>query len=63
MEIKVVDKLTKYLQPSYATTIHSVQGATIDKPFSIHEWDKLNESLRYVALSRSTDKSLVNIIL
>lgn len=60
IEIKI-NKFAKYFAIGYCTTIHKYQGSTIDKPFTIHEWDLLDERLKYVALSRTTDKGLINI--
>ena len=43
-------------------SIRESQGQTYNKPYTIHEWSKLDRSLRYVALSRATLKELINII-
>ena len=48
--------------PAFCITIHKSQGQSYDNPYTIHEWDKLDERLKYVALSRSTDLSLINVI-
>jgi hypothetical protein len=32
--------------------------ATIDKPFTIHEWERMHKKLKYVALSRATKKKI-----
>jgi hypothetical protein len=47
---------------AFATTAHKSQGATIREAFTIHEWNKMNERLRYVALSRATCIKNINII-
>ena len=47
---------------AYCITTHSSQGATIDKQYTIHEFDKMDKRLRYVSLSRSTDKNNINIM-
>lgn len=41
--------------PAFCITIHKSQGSTFNQPYTIHEWDKLDNRLKYVALSRSTD--------
>ncbi len=51
----------KFFLPEYATTTHSAQGMSIDEPYTIHEWDRMDQRLRYVALSRS--RSIEYIIL
>ena len=47
---------------AYCITTHSSQGATIDAPYTIHEFDMMDKKLRYVALSRSTDKNNINVL-
>ena len=47
---------------AYCITIHKSQGSTFDFQFTIHEWHKLDETLKYGALSMSTKKNLINII-
>ena len=64
-EIKSVDipfeDFQKLFRPAYCITIHCSQGKTFDKPYSIHEWSRLDGRLKYVALSRSTSKENVNV--
>ena len=52
----------KYFLVAYATTIHSSQGMSIGKNYTIHEWDRLDEKLKYVALSRARDHELIHIM-
>ena len=47
---------------AYCITIHKSQGSTFDFDYTIHEWHKLDKTLKYVALSRATKKNLINII-
>ena len=35
---------------AYCITIHKSQGSTFDFSYSIHEWEKLDETLKYVSL-------------
>ena len=56
------DKFQYLFFIAYAITIHKSQGSTFDKPYTIHQWNKLDNTLKYVALSRSINKNLINII-
>ena len=47
---------------AYAITIHRCQGETYNRPYTIHEWERLDKRLKYVALSRTTKKEFINII-
>ena len=59
--IKVSD-FQKYFLVAYATTTHSSQGMTINEPYTIHEWDRMDQRLRYVALSRSTALENIHVM-
>jgi ATP-dependent exoDNAse (exonuclease V) alpha subunit len=48
-------------QIAYCLTIHKVQGCSFKEKYCIHEFEKLNKRLRYVALSRSSDIKHINI--
>ena len=52
----------KYFLVAYATTIHSSQGMSIGKNYTIHEWDRLDQKLKYVALSSARDHELSHIM-
>jgi len=56
------EQFQKYFYVAYAITTHKSQGCTFDFNYSIHEWHKMDDSLKYVSLSRSTNKNLINII-
>lgn len=56
------NKFSKLFYPAYCITIHKAQGVTWDKPYTIYEWDILSDTLKYVALSRGTDETLINLI-
>ena len=43
-------------------TIHSRQGLSIGDKYNLHEWDKYNKQLKYVALSRARAHELINIM-
>jgi ATP-dependent exoDNAse (exonuclease V) alpha subunit len=62
-EINVFPKMFQRLfYPAYCITTHKMQGETIKTPYSIHEFDKMDEKLKYVALTRATTKSHINLI-
>lgn len=65
-ENKTIEISSKHFQHlfyvAYCITIHKSQGSTFDFNYTIHEWEKLDETLKYVSLSRATKKSLINII-
>jgi ATP-dependent exoDNAse (exonuclease V) alpha subunit len=52
----------KFFLVAYATTTHSAQGMSIGKPYTIHEWDRMDQRLRYVALSRSRAYEYINVM-
>ncbi len=52
----------KLFRVGYAFTIHACQGMSIETPYTIHEWERLNKKLKYVALSRAVRKEHINII-
>jgi len=47
------NEINKQFYPAYCITIHASQGCTIKEPYTIHQFYRLNNHLRYVALSRS----------
>ena len=47
---------------AYAITTHKSQGATFNHPYTIHEWTRFTKRMKYVALTRATNKSFINII-
>jgi ATP-dependent exoDNAse (exonuclease V) alpha subunit len=62
-ELKInIPDFQKYFLPGYATTTHSAQGMSIGEPYTIHEWDRMDQRLRYVALSRSRSIEYINIM-
>ena len=56
------DQFQYLFRIGYAFTTHSSQGLSIDKPYTIHEFDRMNKKLKYVALSRSTKHEYINIM-
>ena len=61
---KVIDPkdFNKYFNVAFAMTIHKSQGSTFDYSYTIHEWEMLDDALKYVALSRATDIKNINIL-
>jgi ATP-dependent exoDNAse (exonuclease V) alpha subunit len=56
------DQFQKLFRVGYAFTTHSSQGMSIDKPYTIHEFNRMSKKLKYVALSRSTKHEYINIM-
>ena len=56
------DEFQNLFYVAYAITIHKSQAQTINHAYTIHEWHKLDKRLRYVALSRATHESFINVI-
>jgi hypothetical protein len=57
-----IPEFTKMFNIAYCITTHKSQGQTIDEPYTIHEFELFDKRLKYVALSRSTDIKLINIV-
>jgi hypothetical protein len=60
LEVATAD-LADWFRPAYCTTAHKQQGNTIRVPYTIYQWDKMCDRMRYVALSRGTTIDHVNI--
>jgi ATP-dependent exoDNAse (exonuclease V) alpha subunit len=56
------ESFQKLFRIGYAFTTHSSQGMSIDKPYTIHEFNRMSKKLKYVALSRSTKHEYINIM-
>ena len=52
----------KLFYVAYAITTHKSQGETFNEPYTIHEWQHMDERLRYVALTRATTIENINIM-
>jgi ATP-dependent exoDNAse (exonuclease V) alpha subunit len=52
----------KFFLPAFSMTCHCAQGLTIDQKYTIHEFDRMDKKLRYVALSRSKKYEYINIM-
>jgi ATP-dependent exoDNAse (exonuclease V) alpha subunit len=61
IEIKIEDFRQSFV-PAYAITSHRSQGASFDMPYSIYEWEKMSDRMKYVALSRARKLDLIHIM-
>ena len=55
-------KFQQWFHVAYCITAHKSQGQTINQPYTIHEWYRMDETCKYVSLSRSSKFNYVNII-
>ena len=62
LDIDVKDFQRNFLV-SYCITSHRAQGQTFNKPYTIHEWSRLSNRSKYVALSRADKWENCNISL
>ena len=61
-QIKIpFDQFQHLFYVAYCKTIYKSQCISINEPYLIHDWDKLDSRLKYVALTRSTDIKKINI--
>jgi ATP-dependent exoDNAse (exonuclease V) alpha subunit len=56
-----IAEFQKMFYIAFCITTHKSQGSTFNHPYTIHEFNLFDERMKYVALSRSTDKNLINI--
>ena len=52
---------TKMFNVAYCITSHKSQGSTFDEPYTVHEFERFDERMKYVALSRSSSIEHINI--
>ena len=57
-----LEKFQEFFYPAYCITIYRAQGASYNFPYTIHEFNRLDKKLKYVALTRSTDIKFINIL-
>ena len=55
-------KFHRHFEPGFCRTTHSVQGMTLRSKFTIHDWDAMDEKLRFVAFSRATGMDGLQIV-
>jgi nucleoside-triphosphatase THEP1 len=57
-----INKFQRLFHVAYCITSHKSQGSTFNVPYTIHDWDQMSETCKYVSLSRASDFDYVNII-
>ena len=62
IQIIPIEEFSTLFYMAFCITVLRAQGSTYDKPFTIHEFSRFDNRLKYVAMSRATDKNLINII-
>jgi hypothetical protein len=56
------NEFQKVFYPAYCITTHASQGSTYDYPYTIHQFNRMTDTMKYVALSRATKQEFLNII-
>ena len=56
------DEFGKSFYPAYCITVHKSQGITIEEDYTIYDWDRMDDRLKYVGLSRAVSHKNINII-
>ena len=58
----MIIEFTKVFNVAFCIPTHRSQGSTFNNPYTIHEFQKFDDRLKYVALSRATSIDFINII-
>ena len=56
-----INQFQRLFYPAYCITTHKMQGETLNTPYTIHDFDMMDQKLKYVALTRATNKRIINI--
>ena len=56
------NEFNKLFRVAYASTSYSVQGMSINKPYTIHQFNIMDEHHKYVSLTRATTIDNINIL-
>jgi hypothetical protein len=56
-----ISKFNDLFNIAFCVTTHKSQGMSISSDYCIHEWELFDNRLKYVALSRSTEKKYIYI--
>jgi len=54
-------KVASLFYPAYCITTHCSPGQNFDHEFTIYEWRKFSEKMKYTAITRATKLCYVNI--
>ena len=57
-----INEFQKFFLVGYGCTAHSSQGMSISEPYTIHEFGKMDQRLKYVSLSRSRSLEYIHIM-
>ena len=55
------NEVQKLFNPAWCITCHKSQGSTYNHTYTIHEFSKMDNRMRYVALSRSTKVEFIRV--
>jgi hypothetical protein len=61
-QVVKTNEFQKIFYPAYCITSHASQGCTYDFKYTIHQWNRMDDTTKYVSLSRSTKQEYVNLI-
>ena len=56
-----LQELNKVFELAFAITCHRSQGSTFNQPYCIFEWNMYSKRMKYVAITRATQLSHINI--
>ena len=59
----IFEDFNKFFIPGYAISTHCSQGLSICENYTIHEFDKMDIKLRYVALTRAKNLQQIHIMI
>ena len=57
-----VDQFQRFFYVAYAMTVCKSQGSTFQHSYTIHEWERYTNRLKYVSLSRASSRELINVV-
>ena len=50
------DEFSTLFYIAFCITVHRAQGSTYNNPYTIHEFNRYDNRLKYVSMSRATNK-------